>query len=198
MVDTVRTMDDLLNNLFQDGQPAGSINEQRMRDLIVSVLGQTGWGAYQDTGNTDLSPQILPAGVPTFIECNGGIVEKQEMPFGIVDFWDVVTNEILIPRAGSGFMVTFELIIRRASGVGAWDVDSYIDIGLPGPVQLYPRTQAASKTSGDKKLTWTTGAYALDTWVLNGGKIFVVPEVDAECYSARVIIHQTHRGRGVY
>jgi hypothetical protein len=37
MVDTVRTAADLLANLFQDGQAAGSITPQDLRDYIVSV-----------------------------------------------------------------------------------------------------------------------------------------------------------------
>lgn len=37
MVDTIRPVDDLLNNLFEDGQLVGSITEQDMRDAIVSI-----------------------------------------------------------------------------------------------------------------------------------------------------------------
>jgi len=37
MVDTVRTQTDLLANLFQDSQTAGSITAQDVRDLIVSI-----------------------------------------------------------------------------------------------------------------------------------------------------------------
>lgn len=37
MVDTTRTITDLLTNLFQDGQAAGAITPQDVRDLIVSL-----------------------------------------------------------------------------------------------------------------------------------------------------------------
>lgn len=37
MVDTIRTENDLLTALFQDGQAAGSITAQDVRDLIVSL-----------------------------------------------------------------------------------------------------------------------------------------------------------------
>lgn len=37
MVDTVRSSSDLLTNLFPDGQAAGSITAQDIRDLIVSL-----------------------------------------------------------------------------------------------------------------------------------------------------------------
>ena len=38
MADTKRTSADLLANLFQDGQAAGSITPQDMRDLIVTMV----------------------------------------------------------------------------------------------------------------------------------------------------------------
>ena len=44
MVDTVRTVTDLLTNLFQDGQPASSITPNDMRDFIVSL--QSSFGAF--------------------------------------------------------------------------------------------------------------------------------------------------------
>lgn len=57
MVDTVRTQTDLTTNLFQDGQSAGAITEQDMRDFIVSAFAsytQTKSGSYTlalaDTG----------------------------------------------------------------------------------------------------------------------------------------------------
>jgi len=37
MADTVRTITNMLTNLFQDGQAAGSIVAQRVRDLVVSA-----------------------------------------------------------------------------------------------------------------------------------------------------------------
>lgn len=57
MVDTVRTQTDLTANLFQDGQAAGSITPQDVRDLVVSAFAsyaQTKSGSYTlvlaDTG----------------------------------------------------------------------------------------------------------------------------------------------------
>lgn len=48
MADTQRTKTDLLTNLFQDGQAAGSISANDVRDLIVSVTPDYG-GCYFTT-----------------------------------------------------------------------------------------------------------------------------------------------------
>ena len=42
MVDTARTSTDLLTNLFQDGQAAGAITPNDVRDFIVSAIPATG------------------------------------------------------------------------------------------------------------------------------------------------------------
>ena len=45
MADTIRTEADLLDNLFQDGQPANSISAQDMRDFVKTAryLQPLGW-----------------------------------------------------------------------------------------------------------------------------------------------------------
>ncbi|RDC59782.1 hypothetical protein HME9302_00977 [Alteripontixanthobacter maritimus] len=197
MPETVRSLSDILTT-FADGQPDASITAQDMRDLIVSSLGQTGWADYQDGQYSNTSPQAFATDTNTTVEIDGAVSQTQELPFGIATFWDNVTNTIQTPQAGSGLMISFETIIRRATGTGEWAVDCFIDIGIAGPVELYPRTISHNKITGDKKITWTTGAYALDTWDANGGKIIMRPSVDALAYKSRVIVHQTHRGRGTY
>lgn len=197
MTDTIRTMDELLT-IFADGQADGSITPQDVRDMIVSSLGQTGWADYQDGQFTNEQPQALPAGVATKVLIDGAVKQEQELPFGVTELFNTTQSEIITPRAGSGLMISFETIIRRTTGTGEWAVDAYIDIGLAGPVELYPRTISHNKISGDKKITFTTGAYALDTWAANGGALMLRPSVDAVCYKSRVIVHQTHRGRGTY
>lgn len=64
MVDTQRTIDFLLANLFQDGQPASSVSEQDLRDLIVS------FGSGNLEFDTAVFNEYLTAGVA--IEVGGG------------------------------------------------------------------------------------------------------------------------------
>jgi hypothetical protein len=49
MPDTVRAVTTLLTALFQDGQAAGSITAQDMRDLIVTMAAMAGYGATVST-----------------------------------------------------------------------------------------------------------------------------------------------------
>lgn len=196
MADTIRTMAEL-QSIFQDGQTQG-ISAQDCRDLIVSTIGQTGWESAQDTLYSDGSPQSLTSGVDTIIQNNGATRQSQELPFGITSLWDGTNFNVPITVPGSALLVTYEGIFRRASGTGEWELDMWLDIGLPGPVKLYPRTYAQESDGSDKYVTWTFGVYCLDTWVANGGTIYANTQVDAEVYNSRVVVHHLHRGRGVY
>lgn len=197
MVDTVRSMAQLLA-AFADGQGAGAITPQDLRDLIVSSIGQTGWADYTDDQYTDASPQALAANTVSTVEINGATSQVQELPFAITSLWDGTNDEIPITTPGTSLIVTFETTIRRASGTGRWEFDIWIDIGLPGDIRLYPRTIAIDNGDNDKSITFTTGVYCLDTWAANGGQIKINPEIAAEIHSSRIVVHHLHRGRGTY
>lgn len=51
MPNTIRSQNDLLVNLFEDNQPAGSINPQDVRDFVVSTF-----GAFTDTKSASFTP----------------------------------------------------------------------------------------------------------------------------------------------
>lgn len=66
MVDTIRTLTDLLTNLLQDGQAPGSIAPQDIRDLTVS-LGQVPYGSLYLSSAIET---VIP-GVSTYVKALG-------------------------------------------------------------------------------------------------------------------------------
>ena len=85
MVDTPRTVTDLITNLFQDGQPASSITPNDMRDFIVSL--QESFGAYHL--NTALETTIVTQSV--FVKIAGGTIAFANN----VDFSTPVDNRLV-------------------------------------------------------------------------------------------------------
>ncbi len=73
MADTERTLNDLLTNLFQDGQGAGSISEQDMRDLIVSLI--PGYSSMYISSSAETSI----AGVNTPVKVAGTTTEGAKL-----------------------------------------------------------------------------------------------------------------------
>lgn len=69
MADTRRTSDDLLTNLFQDGQAASSITAQDLRDLIVSLVPSHGSFTIDTPAATTIvtpGTYVKAAGTTTF------------------------------------------------------------------------------------------------------------------------------------
>lgn len=65
MADTVRSVSDLLTNLFQDGQTAGSVTPQDVRDLIVSLE------APHAEFHTNVAAETTIAAIDTFVKAAG-------------------------------------------------------------------------------------------------------------------------------
>ena len=55
MTDTSRTVSNLVTNLFQDGQAAGSITPQDLRDFIETTQGKQGSMYVSSPGSTTIS-----------------------------------------------------------------------------------------------------------------------------------------------
>lgn len=199
MVDVIRTPSELLNTLFPDGQPAGSITPQDIRDLVVTMFAGTGWGNYQDVSRTSGSPQSIPANIDTVVLNDAGSKQEQELPPDAVaagGFYDSASNKILGINGGDAKLITTEFFIRRASGNGAFTMKTFFDIG--GSVgALYDRTANLPGT-GDLKITFTTGVYTLDTWQANGAEFKINTSVATEIWGVRYVLHRIHRGFGTY
>ncbi len=108
-------------------------------------------------------------------------------------------GDLIIGDPGDSLLITVEFTIRRASGSGSFDFTTAIDIGVEGvnEILLYKRTQTFPG-SGDQENTFTTGAFTLDTWQTNGGRVKISPSVNVELFGSRVIIYRLHKGQGTY
>ena len=105
MADTIRTQQDLLDNLFRDGQPANSISAQDVRDLIVSAphLAEEvyGWEFVYDNTYTKDSRLTIGTGGWTQLT-NDGARANLRYPSDFPGAWDT-TNNKLKPAVLNGF-----------------------------------------------------------------------------------------------
>lgn len=80
MPDIPKSLDDLLTNVFQDGQPDGSITPQDVRDLIVSIA-DAPYGSIHiepgaaETNISNVGEYIKAAGASVLIQSN-----RMDMP----------------------------------------------------------------------------------------------------------------------
>lgn len=196
MTDTVRTMDALLNSLFQDGQQAGSITPQDIRDLVVSSIGTTGWASYTDTQYTDVAPLLVSGNTDTQLPNNAGASVETELPLDRQNGLYDSTNQIILGQAGDALMLTLEFITDRVSASGDYTVDVWLDIG--GSVGRLFERSIQKKGSGPENVSVTTGAFNLATWQANGASVNIRSTVNINVYGILYRIFRIHKGRGTY
>jgi len=129
MPDTVRPIDDLLTVLFPDGLAPGTVTEQTMRDLIVSLK------AYTDAA--------IPANIVLTY------ATKQDIWAG-TDTAKIVTAKVLADA--------MEFVaISYASGTPALNMATFINAqitGITGNLTLPNPTNAKAGKSGSIRIAW--------------------------------------------
>lgn len=115
MPDTQRSLNDLLTTLFQDGQPANSMNAQDVRDAIVS-LGRWPFGSIFTL--TSIETEISSSGVYVKGACQTQInnVRNFDMPadnrlryLGLIPYHMHIACSISMTAAGNNLKTSFKL-----------------------------------------------------------------------------------------
>lgn len=194
MVDTARTQSELLT-IFQDGQAAGAITEQDLRDLIVSAEGlasrATGWAEYRDTQYTTGAAFAVVADIDTDLPNNAGAVIDSQKPIDITSFY---TGGVITGRNGDGLLVTIDFK-ARPTNVSTTDMEIWLDIG-GGIPPIYRRLITFPKGNGvERSVALTSGAYTLNTWEANGATVKVRANGPVDIYDIRYVLSRTHKAR---
>lgn len=165
MADTIRTISTLLTSLFQDGQAAGAITPQDMRDLIVSLSGIN--GGMRVVNNSGGTAQVIGT---SYSKVNQW-TEKLETNVTV----DIATNErITIDYAGTYLIclglsfsgtgsTEFEIEVQDNGGgtllggleinrklgsagdVGSASVQDVVTLSASDYLELYVKADGASK-----------------------------------------------------
>jgi hypothetical protein len=177
MTQTIRTVDELLNTLFADGQPVNSITPQDVRDLIASIpyLSGRGWTFDLDGEYTNIARRTITAGTRTQITING--FERIGHPVA-GQFWDTVTNRIL-PSAANDFGTVRVAVTGETTSLNN-RFDLELDVGGSFPI-IFRETKVFAKPSGQSQsFNFVIPLFAGPDFMLNGGKLYITPLLDAE------------------
>lgn len=154
-------------------------------DLTLFTNQLTGWGAYVNTA----AAQAIVATTSTALVNNAGTVIETQKPSDIATFY---TAGKITGREGDGILINIELTFTPSSGLASY-LRVSIDIG--GAVgEIYIREFSTVLGSGiGHALSYSTGAYTLDTWEANGGTIKVYSDGPGTISGVRYVIHRLHK-----
>ena len=187
MVDTIRSIS-ALQALLADNT-SGDISPQDIRDMLVSLSANTGWGAYNDTQYTEGSPFSVSADTDTVLPNNAASTIETQKPTDITTFYD---GSVITGRAGESILITIDLVATPTSPA-ATAIEIWLDIG--GSIgELYRRIVTFPKGNGvARPINFTTSAYTLDTWEANGATVYVRCDGPVDIHGIRYVLTRVHK-----
>lgn len=196
MVDTVRTETQLLEDLFQDGQPLNSISAQDVRDFIVTAkyLTGTGWDFHLDGTYTVGSPRTILAGVRTKITIDGVIedIGHPEIPHNGNHFWNPATNKLEPPNLNDFGIVRLAMVAQSTlQAVNRFEVE--FDVGAGTYPVIWQETAVFAKGAGaPQNFNFIMPMFAGPEFVTNGGEFYITPLADATFWTFGITTTRTY------
>ncbi len=166
---------------------------QKINDNFEEVEKFTGWGVYNDTTYTDVSPFTLSTGAAVALPNNKGSLIESQKPSDITTFYD---GSVITGKNGDALNITIEFRCRPTTGASNVRMQVKLDIGGSVGV-LYPRDFTLTKGSGvEHNYLSSFNVYTLDTWEANGATIYSEAfNSDIEIYDIRYLITRVHKAR---
>lgn len=162
MADTRRTKAELLN-IFADGQNAGDITEQDLRDLVVS-MGMIGFFDYNDLA-TQTTPISITGG-GGFVDLTndeaGSFTNKTYPPNGVTDVWDAANQQFDFAELTLGSRMAFRLDIEVTTISTNQTIDVEIQLAIGGVTYTLPITHEQYKTAGVYQMVKSSFIYMGD------------------------------------
>lgn len=133
----------------------------------------TGWAVYNDDSGLT---QVF-GGTPERLTINGGTSITSFLPKsirGIDELWDSVTNQIKPISSGDAYIIRISFTITATTS-NPTRCDVVLDIGSDDDNITIPIVERGNTLRGGnpQPISMSFNIYALDTFLANGGRIFV-------------------------
>ena len=187
-----RTEEDLLRNLFQDGQANNSIGTHEFRDSIVSAkyLNGQAWTFDLDAEFTYPNPPMrIDAGIRTQLT-NDAALEQQSSPPSQFDgqdaFWSSTENKI-VPNGLNNFGMVRVAMTAESVSASTNNFDIELDVGGGSFPIVWSQTGVFSKGAGNpQNFNFIIPLFSGPDFQENGGKFYITPESDADFWTIAI------------
>jgi hypothetical protein len=191
MVDTVRTVDELLT-IFEDAQAAGSITAQDVRDFIVSsqFLNSQGWEFHLDGLYTPASPRTILAGVRTKVTIDAALGDFGHPNLIHADghFWNTSSNKV-IPDALNSFGLGRFAVVAQSVSASVNRFEFEVDVGAGTFPVIFQDTAVLAKGAGvDQNFNISIPLFVGPEFLANGAEMYLTPLADMEFHTHALTI----------
>ena len=190
------TFDDKVDSI---SNPAPRVNKviaddiNQLKQGVDYFYNLDGWVRYQDTGDSEGSPQVLTAStdnVITIVDADP-IDDEKPIDLGANQLW--TGNKITPIRRGDVYLIRFDFLadIDNVSGYFDYKIDIDGSIGV-----IFNKSFTFPKGSGvTHGFSFTEMIYTLDTFILNGGNIVINPSHTMNIWNKSITIQRVYKGK---
>ena len=125
---TIRTKNDLLNNVFQDGQNPNSITASDIRDLVASAQMAGGYAYYENAGGSALLTNNSTITL-TNDAAGAGTYKNWKNP-DITDVWNSTTNRFDFTQLDVGDLVEIRIDVEMSAAGPGREIAMELGIAL--------------------------------------------------------------------
>jgi len=147
-----------------------------------------GWINISDSEHTQGSPQAVSSGVRTLLTLDAlGPTTNYEYRDGLpVDAWSGDT--FFVQASGETYLLRPSFIADPETGASGNYLEIELDIGAPVGV-IFQFTVPMIKND-PSRFSFSIPTFALDTFLANGGKFYVTPNVNCDIYDKALLIQR--------
>lgn len=152
----------------------------------------SGWAIYDDSQYTIDNQLSIVGGARTLvtIDALGSETNKTQLPIGVSDFWNATTNKIMPINVGDSYDLRLDFVADPQSNTESVRVE--LDIGDGNPSIVIVALTAGFPESAPQDVAVSFPFFSLETFVANGGSIYITPSSNFTFYDFSVFIKRDY------
>lgn len=172
---------------------AGTSELRKLKTSELEVNGGTPWtgvAAWADSTYTSGSKRAISTGVRTKVTIDGlgAQTDSDQLPSGS-EWWSTLNNKIVPDADGDAYDV--RLIFKATPAASSDYFDVELDIGGSIGVIL-EETKIYAKGTSDHSFVVSWAIRTKDTFLANGGEIYITPNSNQSFWDFNIQITKTH------
>ena len=169
---------------------------KQLQDNIDSLLNKVdkeflGWVQVTDGQYDTATRYSIPQGIRTKIPNNSADVLNVTNLFGATTLWNSVTNKFENDNSGDSFNMRVQFVANPS--LNNRDLTLELDIGGAQGVIWSKTIQLARGAGTNNRITENIHFYTLNTFIANGGELYLTCDSDVDVFDIRFLIERTYR-----
>jgi hypothetical protein len=191
-----RLLNDLAKNIEFDNSSNGFTSTEVQSAIeeakLIGGQGNRGWESVVDNTYTEQNPLIVNPNTTFQLPINRDSVINSEIPVGITQYWNDVTNKFEPNKSGDFYIIRLIFTVKPQQNNRVLDLSLNIG-GTQG--EIYSEFRSLVKGAGTPTIvSEVIPVFTLGTFIANGGAFNIKCNTRLEVYDLSILILKTYDG----